>query len=578
MNNNVINEIRSKVDIVDVISSYIPLIQKGKNYWAVCPFHDDTRPSMSVSKSLQMYKCFSCGNAGNVFNFIMEYEHVDFKEALKILSNKTGVSINGLSLPKESNKFDQLYKLNDFANSYFKNNLNSKEGLKAKEYLSKRKLTEEIIREFEIGLSLNDKSNLTKLLLGKGYTIDQLNNMDLSTDDRDTFINRIIFPIHDYNGKIIGFSGRIYDNSTLNKYQNTKQTPIFKKGQIIYNYHRAKEIVRTLKSVVVMEGFMAVIRASSVGINNCIALMGTSMTSDQAIAIKKLSHDIILCFDGDDAGQQATLVNGEHLVKMGLKPKVIVLEDKLDPDDYIIKYGKERFQILIDTAIDFNEYKLRVLKSHSDLATEQGKTDYLNSVLLELSKSNDPIKSELVLKKLAKEFNIWYNTLDKKLSNLLKEQKGPENNSFIIPYPDRKFTKYDKATLSILYLMLTSNNLIKIVDEEKIYLPRENARFLMNEIIFYYRKNGMINIADFYTYLHDKKELLDLLNEIVSLKLPDEKDGESIYDYIKTIKEYNIGLEVKRLENLMKNEPDDLCKAKISEKIRMLKQEKEANN
>lgn len=570
-NNNVINEIRSKVDIVDVISSYIPLIQKGKNYWAVCPFHDDTRPSLSVSKSLQMYKCFSCGNAGNVFNFIMEYEHVDFKGALKILSDKTGISINGLSLPKETNKYEELYKINDFANSYFKNNLNSKEGLSAKEYLKKRKLTDEIIKEFEIGLSLPSMNDLTKLLLNKGYTINQLNSMDLSSSDHDTFINRIMFPIHDYSGKVIGFSGRIYDDSNLNKYQNTKQTILFKKGQVLYNYHRAKEAVRTKKSVIVMEGFMAVIRASSVGIKNAIALMGTSLTNEQALAIKKLSNNIILCFDGDDAGAKATLTNGEHFVKLGIKPKVIVLEDKNDPDDYIIKYGKEKFQNLIDNAIDFDEYKLRVIKKNSDLTTEEGKTNYINSVLLELSKTNDPIKNELVLKKLAKEFNIWYNTLDKKLSSLIEKQELPKNDFIEILKDNKKLNKYEKAMLSILYLMLTNNDLIKMVVDENLYLPREEARFLMNEIVFYYRKYGTINIADFYTYLNDKKELLALLNQILSLKLPEELDVTSIHDYIKTIREYNIGLEIKRLENLMKNEPDPISQAKIVDKIRMLK-------
>ena len=412
MNNDLVNEIRSKLDIVNVISSYISLEKKGRNYFGLCPFHDDHSPSLSVSPEKQIYKCFVCGESGNVFNFVMNYEHISFNEALQMLAKDAGVEVN-VNI-KRDNRYDKFYNIMDLANNYYQNNLNSTKGAKARKYLEDRKLTPETIKEFGIGLSLNKHDELTNLLISKGNSLEELNDIDLSNTNRDTFIDRIMFPLHNANGKVIGFSGRIYNGEDLNKYQNTKETPIFKKRENLFNYHRAKEDIRKSKSVIVMEGFMAVIRAYTVGIKNCIATMGTALTSEQLTLIKKLSPNIYLCYDGDNAGKMATLKNGEEFLKAGVNTKVISLYDGLDPDDYIIKNGKEAFQNLIDTAISFTDYKIKALKNNYNLSNVNDKTDYVNKVLLEISRENDEIKREIMLKNLADETNVWYNTLEKK--------------------------------------------------------------------------------------------------------------------------------------------------------------------
>ena len=269
-NTNVINEIRSKVDIVDIVSSYLPLTQKGKNFFGVCPFHDDTNPSMSVSREKQIYRCFSCGASGNVFNFIMDYEHVSFKEALYILSQKTGVEIKGLNIQKKSSKYDKLYEIYELAHKYYQNNMNSSYAKKAKEYLSNRQIDEKMIQEYKIGLSLDKNDHLTKLLVSKGYNLNVLNDIGLSNQDKDVYMNRIMFPLYDLNGRVVGFSGRRYDGIKENKYVNTKGTKIFQKGETLYNYHLAREFVRSKNQVIVMEGFMAVIRSKEAGIKNII--------------------------------------------------------------------------------------------------------------------------------------------------------------------------------------------------------------------------------------------------------------------------------------------------------------------
>ena len=293
MNNDLANEIRRKTDIVDIIGERIPLVARGKNFFGVCPFHDDSNPSMCVSREKQIYTCFSCHATGNVFTFLMNYEHIDFKETLRYLGEKVGVNVSGIQIKQKSNKFDKLYDAYKFSVKYFQNNLSSSYGKLAKNYLASRGITDEIIKEFEIGLSLEMRDDLTKLLLKKDYELSTLNRIGLSSDDHDIYNDRIMFPLYDVSGNVVGFSGRIYKDNGQNKYLNTKETDIFKKGEMLYHYHIAREECRLKKSVIVMEGFMDVIRASTIGIKNTVALMGTALTKEQIALLKRLSNNII---------------------------------------------------------------------------------------------------------------------------------------------------------------------------------------------------------------------------------------------------------------------------------------------
>lgn len=570
--NNVIQEVRSKVDIVDVIGEKIPLIQKGKNFFGVCPFHDDTNPSMSVSREKQIYTCFSCHATGNVFQFIMDYEHIDFREALEILANRAGVALNNIKIKSKNNKNEPLYDAYRLATKFYQNNMNTNLGKKAKEYLASRRLGEDVIKEFEIGLSLSSMDTLTNLLLKKSYSLASLNQIGLSTDNHDTFINRIMFPLYDISGKVVGFSGRIYENNNLNKYLNTKETPIFKKGLTLYHYHIAKEETRIKKQVIIMEGFMDVIRASTIGIKNTVALMGTAMTEEQVNLIKRLSPNVLLCLDGDDAGKKATLSIGEHLIKFGLEPKVVVLDNDYDPDTYILEFGRERFEGLIDSAMHFQDYKIKVLKEKVNLKSDEEKVNYINQVIIETSKIEDEIRVEMMLKNLAKEFDIGYNTLEKRLQELKKNQKT--ENKILVPKKPvntRRYNKYQKAMYAILYYMLHDSFVIDQFEKEELFFPDEKCRFLANEISYYYKKYGMIIIADFYTYLQEKKELLALLNQILVLSFDDVVKKDTIFDYFKVVREYNKTLEIKRLQSLMEKELDPLEQAKIADKIRVLR-------
>ena len=346
-NISIVNEIRSKLDIVDVISSYLPLTQKGKNFFGVCPFHDDTNPSMSVSREKQIYRCFSCGASGNVFGFVQNYEHLSFKETLNLLANKAGVELKGYQVLKKNDKYDKFYEIYEISHKYFLNNLKTNLGKKARDYLEKRQITEDMIKEFGIGLSLDTSNDLVSLLTKKGYDLNTLNQIGLANYDKDLFINRIMFPLKDLTGRIVAFSGRRYDGIKENKYVNTKGTAIFQKGTILYNYFDARESVRKKNQVIVMEGFMAAIRSITIGVTNVVSLMGTAMTKEQRDLIKRMSNEVIVCFDGDEAGFKATLTNAEELESIGCNVKVIELENNLDPDDYILKYGADSFKSLV---------------------------------------------------------------------------------------------------------------------------------------------------------------------------------------------------------------------------------------
>ena len=569
-NQDIINEIRSKVDIVDFISSYVPLVQKGKNYFGICPFHNDSNPSMSVSREKQIYKCFSCGASGNIFNFIMDYEHIEFKDALSLLSEKTGISLGNININKTTNKYDKLYEIYDLANKFYQNNLNTQIGKDAKEYLKNRSLNEEVIKYFGIGLSSNNNDDLFKLLTKKGYDQLTLEKIGLTSRNEDIYRKRIMFPLCDASGKTVAFSGRIYTNSSQNKYVNTKETVIFKKGHCLYNYHRAKELARQQGFVIIMEGFMDVIRAHTIGYKNAIALMGTSLTSEQATLIKKLSWNVYLCLDGDSPGKKATLAVGEYLEKIGITPKVIPLSNDDDPDTYILKNGKEAFDRLVSSAINFTDYKLEVLKLGVNFESDLELTNYVNKVLKQVSDINDDIRREIILKKLAFETNISYNTLEKRLSEYISKEK----QALVIEKKEEpKQTKIEKATLGLIYAMIINKNAIYKYNEKNLFLYDQTSRYLASEISYYYKKYGYISIADFYTYLQDKKELLDLYDKVISSSTIDSVEDRIIDDYILVIKQYNKKQEIKRLEKLIKETFDDIEKSKIAEKIRLLKLE-----
>ena len=557
-----INEIRSSVDIVDIVAKYIPLTKKGKNYFGVCPFHEDSDPSLSVSPDKQIFSCFSCHTAGNVFTFIKEYEHVSFIEAVKMVADIAGINVDIDTSNKKTIKNNDIYKIYEIGQKFYLNNINTQFGKTAKEYLYKRGITDDLIKEFEIGLAIKDSKALSNLLTKKDFKDKDLVDSGLVVKDErgfhDFFYDRIMFPLHDINNKVIGYSGRTYYNSDAPKYINSKEHILFKKGEFVYNYARAKNECRSKNTVIIMEGFMDVIRAHSVGVTNVVATLGTAFTKEHANIIRRLASNVIICFDGDKAGAKATMACSDILLNFKIVPKIVRLEDNLDPDEYVLTYGKDKFLDKINNPISVMDFKLNYLKNNKDMTQTVDKAKYASEVIEQLNKIEDDILREITLKKLAKETDLDVEFLKDKL-----EKK--EIKEVIKPVKIVKTNKYTMAELGLLYYMLRSGEVIKMFDNRTVYFPTKEYRLLAHEISYFYKNNGYINEADFLSDLDES--MIKVVGEIEQLDLKDEYTNDLIIDYINAIEEKNIEDEMNRLEKLQREETDEVKKAEIGQKI-----------
>lgn len=565
IDNQIVTDIRNKTDIVQLISKYVSLEKKGKNYFGVCPFHDDHSPSMSVSPEKQIYTCFSCGASGNVFNFVADFEHISYFEAVKLLGSNIGYN---LSSAKEKVE-DIAYEIYENACKYYQNNLNTSLGKNALAYLYDRKIDDETINKFKIGLSIT-RVSITDYLVGRGYSLDKLIDIGLTTDSAsDIFTGRIMFPLFDLSGKIVAFSGRRYNTKEGSKYVNTKETSIFKKGNILYNYHNAKEHLKKNDTIIVMEGFMDVIRASTIGVNNCVATMGTALTKQNALTLKKMANNIILCFDGDKAGEEATNNAISIFEELGVIVKVIRLEDNLDPDEYILNRGKDSFIAKINFPLNAIEYKMNIYKNSTNFTDLEDISKYINYSLKELTKSKDDLLVELTLKKMEKEYNISYEKLKEKYDSI--NLNIPKNDLQPLVKTKVKYGKYDKAQRYLIYYMIKDKEVLEYVEDKLSYFPNDNLRYLVNEIFTFYHKYGILVVADFITYLISNEELFKLFKEITTMNLKEEYTFEEIDDYIYLINEYPKKSKIMSLEEELKKEPDPLKKASILSKIMKIK-------
>lgn len=565
--------IQRKANIVDIIRDYVPLTQRGKNYFGICPFHDDHNPSMSVSPEKGVYKCFVCGNAGNVFNFVMEYEKVSFYEAVKIVADKIGVSIDISTSKKENTKKSPLYDIYNISYKFYQNNLNTVYGKEAKKYLLNRKIDEDVIKNFNIGLSLSD-SELCNALKAKGFKDDDIVSSGVAVQNGnniyDIYKNRIMFPLYDLEGNVVGFSGRIYNQKSESKYINTKETEIFKKGELLYNYHIAKKEARKEKNIIVVEGFMDVIRLSTIGIVNVVATMGTAVTKYQLNLIQKLAPNITLMFDGDKAGEKATnafieLANGNDS-----NIKVVRLEDNLDPDEYILTKGKDKMIYNLSHAQSVYDYKLSSYKENIDFNDSKEVSNYINVMIKEFEKIDDDIVREIEIKKLSESTNVSYDLIKSKL-------KDSEKKVIITHKPKNiKINKYEKASKYILYRMINDNNMILYYFNNLSYLPNDTERKLASEIVLFYKKFNSFNLSDFIIYLEDKKELINLVIDISDLKYTEDELNDNIDNYFDVIKESLYNNQIVKLTGELKNESNSVKKMEIAQKIVDLKM-KESN-
>lgn len=558
-----IAHIREQADIVEIIGDYIPLTMRGKNYFGVCPFHQDHSPSMSVSREKQMYKCFSCGAAGNVFKFVSEYENISFIEAVAKVAAKIGISLNISASYKPVSKFAKEYEIMNLATLFYQNNLNTEFGLTAREYLHDRGITDEMIQEFQIGLSFQG-NQLRDFLEKKGILKTKMLELGLvnqkNQEYNDVFNERILFPIQDASGQVVAYTGRVYEKDKIPKYLNSRETFLFRKGNILFNYHRAKEAIRLLKNVVLVEGNMDAIRMYVCGFKNTIALMGTSMTKEQIELLKKLHVPVTLMFDNDEAGKLATITNGNLLKNAGVEVLVIRLTNEKDPDEYILKRGVEVMQDTLKHPVSYLEFLYEALKENKNLTDATALASYVKSVLASLENA-DPITVDVVLNKLVQEFNLSYEVLKSEL----KEPKTTETIE-VKPIVKAKKNRYQISVEHLLYAMMNDVKYIKMYQSKLGYFKEENYRKIANEIIYYAENKKEMSFADFLTYV-ELSPLKQEMNTIITSIKDDKIDDTSIADYIYNIKQIMWEDEVQKLKQEQKKLSDMNEKERIGNKI-----------
>jgi len=571
-----INNIRANADIVEIISSYIPLTQKGKNYFGVCPFHEDHSPSMSVSREKGIFKCFSCGATGNVFKFVSDYENISFAESVQKVAEKIGITLKSTitHLPEKKNK--EEYKIMELSSLFFQNNLQTERGIEAQKYLQDRGLNEEMMKEFQIGLSL-DKNSLYELLHQKKYESRKLFDLGLVNQNGlnyyDIFVNRIMFPIHNLNGEPVGFTGRIYQkDAPPPKYINSKETIIFKKGNILFNYHRAKDAIRLEKKIIIVEGNMDAIRMYAEGIKNTVALMGTSLTSFQVNELKKLRVPVVLMLDNDDAGNIATYQVGLLLEKENIPVMVVRLSGEKDPDEYILKNGVEAIRDNIKNAISFLEFKLTYYKQNKNLQDTEELASYIKEVLNGMKETKDEILKEVTLQKLSNDYGLSIDVLRNELEKLTEVTQNMAPKKEEDKIQNTKKSKYIDGIMHILYFMMNDPIYIKMYKSKLGFIDDPIYRGIANEIMAYYEFHKKINLADFMTYAETSKLKTEILEMIGSIK--DENMDENIMEeYIKSVKKVRKEKEIERLKKEVKEELDSNKKINLVMRIQELKKE-----
>lgn len=572
ISNEEINEIRSRANIVDIISGYLQVSSKGKNYVALCPFHNDHSPSLIISPEKQIFNCFTCRTGGNVFSFVMKYENVSFAEAVSIVAKKVGFNLKNDVFVKSENKYSKDYEIYEYAMKYYLNNINTTDGSKAREYLLKRGINETIIKEFKLGYSGSSKDTFYKLATNKGWDIETLNKLGLinkvNENVYDTFINRVVIPIENLKGEVVGFTGRIFngeDNTA--KYLNTKETEIFKKSSLLFNYHNAKNYIRDRKSVIVVEGNMDAIKMSAKGFKNVVALMGVALSNEQIDILKRLKVPVILMLDNDNAGEEATIKNGESLINSGVDTKVVRLSGAKDPDEYLEKFGIDAMQNNIDKAIKYIDFKIECLKKDKDLSNMEDLITYVKEVINSIN-GEDDLTKEIILSKISKDYAIDIDVLKSNLKTEVKKDAKKEETQEV---RDKKLTKYQKASHKVLYYMLMDSKYINLYKNTLGYFKERIERVLASEIVYYESNNGNIDVANFTTTIMGSEDEYEFLQIILSENGNTSVSDEEFNSCVKAILDIYKKDEIIKVKGLIASELDQTKKEELVKKLIDLK-------
>ncbi|MCQ2796007.1 MAG: DNA primase [Bacilli bacterium] len=566
---SLIDEISKKADIVTVVGSYLNLVKKGRIYLALCPFHDDSNPSLQVNPERNTFHCWVDGHSGNAFSFVMQYEHVTFVEAVKKVAEIIGFDDPRLHEKSYVKRVDDnlvpLIKCIDDLNSFYEYSLTSEEGKDASEYLAKRNINPDIIKRFHIGYSLKDGTKTIKFLQSKGHSLKVMEDIGITTNigDRthDNNQGRITFALVDNAGQVVGFSARHLTDDDGPKYVNSPETKLFTKGKVLYNFYQARDIAKNEQAVYLLEGFMDVIALNKINVNNCIALMGTALSKDHIQTLKKLNVEVRLCLDGDLPGQEASMRILPMLLNNNIPVRIVNnLNDTRDPDEILNEQGADALKKYLNNLLTPFDFVINFYKNSKPLDTVEDRKALIARFIPLLLATTSQLELDDYLYKLADVTHFSINAIKNALATArshkkvdIVEEEDNTNKRFTFKPIKEKLRHLEKNEREILYHMLTHEDAIKFYEKNIEYFYTELYRDIANYLMEYLVQHSGLNIGDLFTEIEIKNAPNKETVKSEITKLLDEK-----------------GMHLKYSEKLLEG-----CKREIDkEKKKIHKQEK----
>ncbi|SFL66640.1 DNA primase [Salibacterium qingdaonense] len=572
-----ITEVQQSLDIVDVVSEHLQLKKQGKHYIGLCPFHGEKTPSFSVSPDKQLYHCFGCGAGGNAITFVMEMEGLSFAETVKTLADKNGIAVPDAAYassgPGETGESISRSEGHELAARFYHHVLmNTEQGKQAYDYLEARGITAELMERFQLGFSPDQPEVLKGLLDKRGFDLEQMEEQGLlyrqesSGELRDRFRNRIMFPIRDLRGRTVGFGGRTLGGAEP-KYLNSPDSALFHKNELLYGFDVARKAVRRENTAVLFEGYSDVIAANKAGVDNGLASLGTSLTDRQAQIIRRNTERIIICYDGDNAGQEAAWRAGEVLEKQGLNVEAAMLPAQTDPDDYIQMHGMDRFQKeIIETALPFMSFKIQALKKDKNLQDEGDKLRYIEEVLKEMTALSRAVERDFYLRQLADEFSLSLDALKQEQYRIYKDKgvkrhPAPTEEDQEKEEKRRGFDHYSGARLHpahhnaerylLAHMMRDRDACMEVQEKLGGDFNLDHHAALAAHLYAYYGEGHQAETGSFINHLSDP-ELIKEASEIAMLDITEHMSENELADYVDKIKNYPKWVEIEQIHQKLK--------------------------
>ncbi len=583
-----INEVRNSVNIVDVISQYVSLEKKGKDYIGLCPFHQEKTPSFTVNEEKQFFKCFGCGKGGNVYKFLMYKNNLTFPESVEQVANFAHIPMpSGYSNHQTNSNLTPVMKINqDAADFYHRVLVTTRAGERGMAYAKKRELDKKTIDHFGIGYAPQQENLLLLYLRGKNYQDDDLVKSGLFIQSKsgelyDRFRDRLMFPLSDESGRVIAFSGRRLSNDkTEAKYMNSPETEIFTKSKLLFHFAEAKKAAREEKHLVLYEGYMDVIAAYKAGVKSGIASMGTSLTDEQVYMMRRNNRNIIINYDGDDPGVHAA----ERAVQMfkqagGFNIGVVVLPEGLDPDEYVKKYGEDKYHSEVKGALSATDFLLKRLAKKFNLNNDLDRINYLNEAVKEISNISDPVQQDLYLRKIADENKVSFEALKANLLHEVKRNRRANRHKNGDPYvdktrpvvdlptQDKNATAVDPVQLRLLYLFLKSDQAREYLLARHFLFPSKEFAQLEELWLKFIETHENPTVSDFYDFIPE--QLQGIIESAELAEMPEDFDDHEIDDQIRMLEKRKINLQLDKLMKKIK----DAERKQDSEQILVLTQQ-----